>query len=67
LAAFNPIPDCRVVGGGLDERLELHVLVRAYSAAWVALHSGKPTGKHRLDQLGVELNFGEPKKPQLVG
>jgi hypothetical protein len=62
LAAFKPVTECRVDGSGLDERLELHVLVRAYCAAWVALHSGKPTGKHRLDQLGVELNFGEPKK-----
>ena len=67
LAAFNPIPDYRVDGIGPDERLELHVLVRAYCAAWVALHSRNPTGRHRLEQLGVELNFGEPKHPHTPG
>jgi len=56
-----------VDGIGPDERLELHVLVRAYCAAWVALHSRNPTGRHRLEQLGVELNFGEPKHPHTPG
>jgi len=60
MATRDPIPQCSVDGSGPDERLELHVLVRAYCAAWVALHSRNPTGKHRLDDLGAVLDFGDP-------
>ena len=67
MAAADVIPFCRVDGKGPDERLELHVLVRAYCAAWVALHSRNPTGKHRLEQLGVVLQFGEPERAEPSG
>jgi hypothetical protein len=41
------------------ERVELHVLARAYGAAWVALHAQAPAGRHRLGRLGVEIDFGD--------
>lgn len=46
----------RLAAGGV----ELHVLARAYRAAWVALHSEPPTGRHRLKDLGIAIDFGEP-------
>ena len=39
--------------------IELHVLARAYRAAWIALHSAPPAGIHRLADLGVAIDFGE--------
>ena len=51
----------RLVTGRLAaSSLELHVLARAYSAAWIALHSEPPTGRHRLADLGIAIDFGEP-------
>ena len=53
-------PTYRVItGAGPDERIELHVLARAYFAAWVILHGAPPQGRHWLKMLGVELVYGE--------
>ena len=46
----------RLTAGGV----ELHVLARAYSAAWIALHSEPPKGRHRLTDLGIAIDFGKP-------
>jgi hypothetical protein len=45
----------RLTAGGI----ELHVLARAYRAAWIALHSEPPAGWHRLADLGLAIDFGE--------
>ena len=45
----------RLTAGGI----ELHVLARAYRAAWIALHSEPPAGWHRLPDLGLAIDFGE--------
>ena len=50
----------RLTAGGI----ELHVLARAYRAAWIALHSEPPIGWHRLADLGLAIDFGdaEPRR-----
>jgi len=49
----------RLITGRLTSNgIELHVLARAYSAAWIALHSQPPTGWHRLADLGIAIDFG---------
>ena len=48
----------RLTAGGI----ELHVLARAYRAAWIALHSEPPVGWHRLADLGLAIDFGEPRR-----
>jgi hypothetical protein len=54
--------DYRLVTGRLTARgIELHVLARAYRAAWIALHSEPPTGWHRLADLGLAIDFGDPR------
>jgi hypothetical protein len=45
----------RLAAGGV----ELHVLARAYSAAWIALHAEPPTGPHPLSDLGITIDFGD--------
>jgi hypothetical protein len=47
----------RLTAGGI----ELHVLARAYRAAWIALHLEPPVGWHRLADLGLAIDFGEPR------
>lgn len=44
---------------GSAERLEVHVLARAYLAAWFALHARAPNGLHQLGRLGVTIDFGD--------
>ena len=44
----------RLTAGGI----ELHVLARAYSDAWIALHAEPPTGSHRFVDLGLTIDFG---------
>ncbi|HTL26776.1 MAG TPA: hypothetical protein VL280_09185 [Burkholderiales bacterium] len=44
----------RLTAGGI----ELHVLARAYRAAWIAMHSEPPAGRHRLADLGLAIDFG---------
>jgi len=34
------------------------VLARAYRAAWIAMHSEPPAGRHRLADLGLAIDFG---------
>ena len=50
----------RLTAGGI----ELHVLARAYRAAWIALHSEPPIGWHQLADLGIAIDFGdaEPRR-----
>jgi hypothetical protein len=45
----------RLTAGGI----ELHVLARAYRAAWIAMHSAPPAGRHRLADLGLAIDFGQ--------
>ena len=62
------MPDCgasryRLVTGRLTAGgIELHVLARAYRAAWIALHSEPPVGWHRLADLGLAIDFGAPRR-----
>jgi hypothetical protein len=52
----------RLVTGRLTARgIELHVLARAYWSAWIALHSEPPSGRHRLPDLGLAIDFGAVK------
>ena len=47
-------------------RVELHVFARAYSDAWIAVHSEPPSGSHRFADLGLVIDFGRaaaPRKP----
>jgi len=55
----------RLITGRLTASgIELHVLARAYRAAWIALHSEPPVGWHRLADLGLAIDFGdaEPRR-----
>ena len=47
---------------GPQESVPLHVLARAYWAAWIALHEDEPTGLHWIDRLGVVIDFGAPER-----
>jgi hypothetical protein len=40
-----------------EDRLELHVLVRAYRDCWIALHAEEPRGRHWLTSLGIAIDF----------
>jgi hypothetical protein len=40
-----------------EDTIELHVLARAYRDAWRALYNQKPAGIHRLEQLGLAIEF----------
>ena len=42
------------------ETLELHVLARAYYAAWLAVHGIAPQKWHPLPMLNAAFEFGEP-------
>jgi hypothetical protein len=44
-----------------DERMELHVLARAYRDAWLALKLHRPIGPHRLESLGVTIEYQSPE------
>ena len=43
-----------------DVRIELHVLARAYYDACLALTRQPPVGRHRIEGLGVTIEFNEP-------
>jgi hypothetical protein len=43
-----------------DSRFELHVLARAYRDAWLALKRRPPAGPHRLEGLGVTIEYELP-------
>ena len=40
--------------------LEMHVLARAYRAAWRSIHAREPMNQHVLADLGVVIVFGAP-------
>jgi len=40
-----------------DQRIELHVLARAYREAWLALKLRPPVGPHRLEGLGITIEY----------
>ncbi len=42
------------------ETLELHVLARAYYAAWLAVHGVAPQNRHPLPMLHAAFEFDEP-------
>ncbi len=44
-------------GGPGEDRLELHVLVRAYRDCWIALHAAEPRGRHWFTSLGIAIDF----------
>jgi len=39
------------------DALELHVLVKAYSAAWQNIHQSRPIRQHALPSLGLLIDF----------
>lgn len=41
------------------DTLELHVLARAYSAAWQVIHGAAPEGWHPLPALSASIEFGD--------
>jgi hypothetical protein len=50
--------DYRVLpGAACEDRIELHVLVRAYRDCWIALHAEEPRGRHWLTSLGIAIDF----------
>jgi len=44
-----------------DHRIELHVLARAYRDAWLALKLRPPVGAHRLEGLGITIEYQLPE------
>jgi hypothetical protein len=46
-----------------EERLELHVLARAYRDAWLVMKARPPVGRHRISSLGLTIEFDEPRQP----
>jgi hypothetical protein len=40
------------------DTLELHVLARAYSAAWRVIHGAAPEGWHPLPALNASIDYG---------
>ncbi|MCC6212022.1 MAG: hypothetical protein IT513_13365 [Burkholderiales bacterium] len=50
-----------VAARGASERIELHVLARAYRECWLALHAEAPSGRHWFDHLGIAIDFGAPR------
>jgi hypothetical protein len=54
----------RILAGETGEdRLELHVLVRAYRKCWIALHAEEPCGRHWLTSLGIAIDFYAATEP----
>lgn len=44
------------------DTLELHVLARAYHAAWQAVHKDSPQGVHHLPKLHTDVEFFRPTR-----
>ena len=42
------------------DTLEMHVLARAYRAAWRSLHARDPVSRHIIESLDVMIVFGKP-------
>ena len=53
-------------GAPLDT-LELHVLARAYYAAWRALHGAAPASRHSLPMLNAMFDFDVPAAQDMGG
>lgn len=45
-------------GDGAVEVLEMHVLARAYHAAWSIRYGHAPSGAHLLGSLDLVIDFG---------
>ena len=45
------------------DTLELHVLARAYRAAWRSIHARDPVDRHVIESLDVMIVFGTPTYP----
>lgn len=43
----------------MDE-LELHVMAKAYYAAWQCVHGRAPVREHIMPRLGLLIDFGPP-------
>ncbi|HEY6824764.1 MAG TPA: hypothetical protein VI195_10010 [Steroidobacteraceae bacterium] len=52
-----------VEGDVADVSIQLHVLARAYFEACLALTRRAPAGQHRLEMLGVTIEFEVPETP----
>ena len=39
--------------------LEMHVLARAYRAAWRSLHARDPVNRHVIESLDVMIDFSD--------
>lgn len=46
------------------DTLELHVLARAYRAAWRAMYARDPEDRHVIASLEVMIVFGSPSDPR---
>jgi len=45
------------------DTLEMHVLARAYRAAWRSLHARDPVSRHVIEALDVMIVFGNRPHP----
>jgi len=45
------------------DALEMHVLARAYRAAWRSLHARDPVSRHIIESLDVMIVFGNQPHP----
>ena len=45
------------------DTLEMHVLARAYRAAWRSLHARDPVSRHVIEGLDVMIVFGNRPHP----
>ena len=55
---YRLLPDAAAI-----DCFELHVVARAYRAAWVALHAQEPRGLHRIERLGLSIEYVAPDDP----
>ena len=58
---YRIVPESALAG-----TLHLHVLARAYRDAWLELKGHLPLGRHRLEDLGVTIEFEKPGLPLAV-
>lgn len=58
-----PAQGYRIAVAADEDRLELHVLARAYRDAWLAMKAREPAGRHHLESLGLTIEFAAPRKP----
>ena len=49
------------------DTLELHVLARAYYAAWLAIHGTTPEGRHPMPMFNVVFDFDDSSAILLQG